>query len=162
MRNLTDIHHQLSAADQVYLEKRAEQIKIAEEEDAAGRIMARGFADELSKLAGEGYDLGPMNTGDNFKLRNKGPGGPNQQQQRSRTSQAAAGQAGGTSKGPTVGAPAMGRQSSQQPNARPKPPAPTVGGMAGPPGASYRPPRLAPKPPGGGAMAMNTPKPPGR
>jgi len=52
MRNLTDIHNQLSAADQVYLEKHAEQIKIAEEEDAAGRIMARGFADELTKLAG--------------------------------------------------------------------------------------------------------------
>lgn len=51
MRNLTDIHNQLSVADQVYLEKRAEQIKIAEEEDAAGRIMARGFADELTKLA---------------------------------------------------------------------------------------------------------------
>jgi len=51
MRNLTDIHNQLSAADQVYLEKHAEQIKIAEEEDAAGRIMARGFADELTKLA---------------------------------------------------------------------------------------------------------------
>jgi len=51
MRNLTDIHHQLSSADQVYLEKQAEQYKIAEEEDAAGRIMARGFADELQKLA---------------------------------------------------------------------------------------------------------------
>ncbi len=54
MRNLTDIHNQLSVADQVYLEKRAEQIKIAEEEDAAGRIMARGFADELTKLAADG------------------------------------------------------------------------------------------------------------
>jgi hypothetical protein len=53
MRNLTDIHQQLSAVDHVYLEKQAEAIKIAEEEDAAGRIMARGFADELAKLAQE-------------------------------------------------------------------------------------------------------------
>jgi len=51
MSNLTDVYNQLSAADAVYLEKHAAQVKIAEEEDAAGRIMARGFADELTKLA---------------------------------------------------------------------------------------------------------------
>lgn len=50
---LTDIYNDISAHDQEYLEKHAEQIKVAEEEDAAGRIMARGFADELHKLAQE-------------------------------------------------------------------------------------------------------------
>lgn len=61
MRNLTDIHQQLSANDQVYLEKQAEAIKIAEEEDAAGRIMARGFADELNKLAEPAFGGQPKN-----------------------------------------------------------------------------------------------------
>ena len=48
---LTDIYNDINAQDAVYLEKRAEEIKVAEEEDAAGRITARGFADELHKLA---------------------------------------------------------------------------------------------------------------
>ncbi len=55
MSNLTDIYNQISDRDAVYLEKQAAAIKIAEEQDAAGRIMARGFADELHKLA-----QGPM------------------------------------------------------------------------------------------------------
>lgn len=50
--SLTDVYNQISDHDAVYLEKQAEAIKVAEEEDAAGRIMARGFADELHKLAG--------------------------------------------------------------------------------------------------------------
>lgn len=58
---LTDVYNQLILPKQAELEKQAaEMIKQAEEEDAAGRIMARGFADELNKRAagpmGEGYD----------------------------------------------------------------------------------------------------------
>jgi len=72
-RDLTDVLNLLNDKDQVILEKQA-QVKLAEaEEDAAGRIMARGFADELTKLAGDtGGNFGgptetiksaPMNTG---------------------------------------------------------------------------------------------------
>ena len=46
MASLTDIHEVLSKKDE-------ELTKIAREEDAAGRIMARGFAAEILKLAGE-------------------------------------------------------------------------------------------------------------
>lgn len=154
MRNLTDVHNQLSAADRVHLEKRAEQIKIAEEEDAAGRIMARGFADELAslnKVADEGYgniiNRPGAKTGEGYGPRKPKAGGPSQMQQRSMTSANAAQQAGGSSVN-TVGAPGMGRRSSQQPNAAPKP---MGGGMAGapkPPGGAPRPPVVA----GGGAL----------
>ena len=51
MNSLTDVYDTISAADADLLEKQAEAIKVAEEEDAAGRIMARGFMDELHKLA---------------------------------------------------------------------------------------------------------------
>jgi hypothetical protein len=51
MNSLTDVYETISAADGELLEKQAEAIKVAEEEDAAGRIMARGFMDELHKLA---------------------------------------------------------------------------------------------------------------
>lgn len=151
MKNLTDIHNQLSAADQVYLEKRAEQIKIAEEEDAAGRIMARGFADELQKLAGgynvaetfntgpkggsfkpntggivqskPGYDLGGAGkSGQGYALGGKATG--KQMQQRSHQSQMAARDAGGTSKN-VVGAPPAGGVGRQ-----PKPPQVAGGGAA--------------------------------
>lgn len=61
MDSLIDIYNTLSAADEEILEKQAAEIKLAEEEDAAGRIMARGFADELEKIAqgsmGERFDL---------------------------------------------------------------------------------------------------------
>jgi hypothetical protein len=165
MKNLTDIHNQLSAADQVYLEKRAEQIKIAEEEDAAGRIMARGFADELQKLAGgyntaetfntgpkggsfkpnvggiiqskPGYDLGNAGkSGQGYAL--GGKAGAGAMQKRHSTSMAAAGQAGGSSKN-VVGAPPAGGVGRQ-----PKPQ--VAGGGAG---ASS------------GMTAMRQPKPPG-
>ena len=57
-RDLTDVYTRMSEHDRVLLEKHA-QVKLAEaEEDAAGRIMARGFADELTKLAAD--------TGGNF------------------------------------------------------------------------------------------------
>ena len=147
MKNLTDIHNQLSAADQVHLEKRAEQIKIAEEEDAAGRIMARGFADELTKIADEGYgniiNRPGAKTGEGYGPRKPKASGPSQMQQRSQTSANAAQQAGGSSVNP-VGAPGMGRRSSQQPNAMAGAPKPPGGGMGGAP----RPPVVA----GGGAL----------
>lgn len=49
--SLLDVYNQISSHDAELLEKQAAAIKQAEEEDAAGRIMARGFADELNKLA---------------------------------------------------------------------------------------------------------------
>ena len=61
MSSLTDIYNDISSHDVAYLEKQAAQLqktadleKQAEEEDAAGRITARGFADELNKLASAG------------------------------------------------------------------------------------------------------------
>jgi len=53
MESLTDIYQSLSGRDAELLEKQAEEIKVAEEQEFAGRITARGFADELNKLAEE-------------------------------------------------------------------------------------------------------------
>ena len=53
MSSLTDVYNQIASADAQLLEKQAAHIKLAEEEDAAGRIMARGFADELQKIAAD-------------------------------------------------------------------------------------------------------------
>lgn len=146
MRSLTDVYNKVASQDAELEKQAAVLIKQAEEEDAAGRIMARGFADELNKIA-QPFDLGKLNTGDNYKLRDKGPGGANQQQQRRQTSQAVAGQAGGGSARP-IGAPPMGRQSSKQPNAAA--PKPMGGGVAAPKPAAPKPagPRVAtaPKP----------------
>lgn len=62
MRSLTDVYETISSKD-AELEKQAgELIKKAEEDDAAGRITARGFADELSKLAGPGDQLSGFTT----------------------------------------------------------------------------------------------------
>ena len=82
MRSITEIYESLSAKDAELLEKQA-AIKIAEEEeDAAGRIMARGFADELAKLAnmpGQTVPEVPNDLGAvrNFKLGPKGASGVN-------------------------------------------------------------------------------------
>jgi len=52
MNSLTELYNEAIVPLDAELEKQAaELIKQAEEEDAAGRIMARGFADELNKLA---------------------------------------------------------------------------------------------------------------
>lgn len=51
MPSLTEIHEKLAAADNVIAAQNAELEKEAAEEEAAGRITARGFYDELSKLA---------------------------------------------------------------------------------------------------------------
>lgn len=59
MRSLTEVHQKIAAQDAELEKQAAEMLKIAEEQEAAGRIMARGFADELHKLAdayGSGYD----------------------------------------------------------------------------------------------------------
>jgi hypothetical protein len=53
MDSLTELYNQQIVPMDEELEKQATEMwKEAEEEDAAGRIMARGFADELDKLAG--------------------------------------------------------------------------------------------------------------
>ena len=49
MKSIAEIYDNLSAKDAELLEKQAAAIKIAEEEEAAGRIMARGFADEARR-----------------------------------------------------------------------------------------------------------------
>ncbi len=75
MQSLTDVYNTVASRDADLEKQAAELYKQAEEEDAAGRIMARGFADELNKLAapytaGENVtDTGPK--GGAFK----GPGG---------------------------------------------------------------------------------------
>lgn len=51
MPTLTEIHEKLAAADTVIAAENYELQKVAAEEEAAGRITARGFYDELSKLA---------------------------------------------------------------------------------------------------------------
>ena len=59
MRSLVDVHEKIASQDEVYFNEREELLKVAEEEDAAGRIMARGFADELQKLADGAGIMGP-------------------------------------------------------------------------------------------------------
>lgn len=46
-----ELEKQAAAELEQYAAEEAEMLKEAEEQDAAGRIMARGFADELDKLA---------------------------------------------------------------------------------------------------------------
>lgn len=60
MNSLTDLYTQaLVPMDQELEKQAAELYKQAEEEDACGRIMARGFADELNKLAGAPFKRTP-------------------------------------------------------------------------------------------------------
>jgi hypothetical protein len=51
MPSLTEIHEKLASFDNVISEENEELYKEAAEEEAAGRITARGFMDELQKLA---------------------------------------------------------------------------------------------------------------
>lgn len=51
MQSLQDVYTQIASQDAELEKQASELIKQAEEEDAAGRITARGFADELAKLA---------------------------------------------------------------------------------------------------------------
>lgn len=90
MNSLREIHESISARDADYLEKQAAAIKVAEEEDAAGRIMARGFADEarlmakLANLPGQTVPEAPNDLGAirNFKLGPQGATGTNTQGQK--------------------------------------------------------------------------------
>jgi len=59
MDNLTDVYNQFSAIDDELEKQASEMVKQAEEEEFAGRIMARGFADELNKLAAPDFGGGP-------------------------------------------------------------------------------------------------------
>ncbi len=70
MNSIAEIYEQLSAKDVEYLEKQAAEARVAEEEDAAGRIMARGFADELRKLAGMPGQTIPETPNDLGAIRN--------------------------------------------------------------------------------------------
>jgi len=49
--SLADLFSQMEASDETIQKEASELHKQAAEEDAAGRIMARGFMDELNKLA---------------------------------------------------------------------------------------------------------------
>jgi hypothetical protein len=85
MKSITEIYENLSARDAEYLEKQAEAIKVAEEDDAAGRIMARGFADEacrmlkLARMPGQAVPETPNDLGAirQYKLGPKGATGVN-------------------------------------------------------------------------------------
>lgn len=60
--SLVDVLNQLENADEE-MEKEAQELeKIAAEEEAAGRITARGFMDELNKLA-QGMQFKPQKVG---------------------------------------------------------------------------------------------------
>ena len=48
---LTELYNQIADSDEELQKEAAEQEKLAAEEEAAGRITARGFMDELQKLA---------------------------------------------------------------------------------------------------------------
>ena len=60
--SLRDLYENLILPADAELHKQAAELaKTAEEEDAAGRIMARGFVDEMQKLAqGPGIGTPPM------------------------------------------------------------------------------------------------------
>jgi hypothetical protein len=60
---LVDVYAQMSARDGEILEKQAMQKVAAQEADAAGRIMARGFADELGSLVKMAEGLAPLGSG---------------------------------------------------------------------------------------------------
>jgi hypothetical protein len=51
MNSLTEMHTALTEKDAEYSAEELEMIKQAGEQNAAGRFTARGFADELEKLA---------------------------------------------------------------------------------------------------------------
>lgn len=57
--SLVDVLNQLETADEEMKKEAAELEKIAAEEEAAGRITARGFMDELNKLA-QGMQFKPQ------------------------------------------------------------------------------------------------------
>ena len=48
---LTELYNQIADSDEEFQKEAAELDKLAAEEEAAGRITARGFMDELMKLS---------------------------------------------------------------------------------------------------------------
>ena len=60
--SLVDIHAQLSSNDEVLEKEAAVEFDKLAEEDAAGRIMARGFMAELHKIAQGIQPIGPGKT----------------------------------------------------------------------------------------------------
>ncbi|MHC4644900.1 MAG: hypothetical protein ACYTBJ_05330 [Planctomycetota bacterium] len=55
--SLADLYEKIATVDVEAEQERTELEKLAAEEDAAGRITARGFMDELNKLAAA---MGPL------------------------------------------------------------------------------------------------------
>jgi len=51
--SLSDLYDVMVSNDEEMFKEASEMEKLATEEDAAGRIMARGFMDELNKLAAD-------------------------------------------------------------------------------------------------------------
>lgn len=145
MRTLTEVYEKVASQD-VELEKQAaELVKQAEEEDAAGRIMARGFADELSKLAESPFALStPGQTGAGSRYGNT----PGRQAQRPPRAPGVAPAGDTNAPGQAFNArktkmnPVTGASSNPGAGAAPPAPKPKVGAGARMPGA--------PKPPGGG------------
>lgn len=155
-QSLTDVYNQVASKD-VELEKQAaEMIKEAEEQDAAGRIMARGFADELAQLSKLAAPYSPMGTFDTQK-RTGGPkpqgsvpsggyqtGGGNTganydpfSKKRGAGAANAASMAGGGSANPVGAPPAKpaggGGQSAAKPRIPKSPPLAAAGGSPRPP-----------------------------
>jgi len=60
---LADIYEKLASIDEEVSNEATDIEKVAAEYDAAGRIMARGFADELNKLAQESMKFKPSAVG---------------------------------------------------------------------------------------------------
>lgn len=140
MKNLTDVYNQVASHDAELEKQAAQMIKQAEEEDAAGRIMARGFADELNKIAqpqgtfdtlkkpgfGQGGFGGTVQSKPGYDLGGAGKSGQGYgggMQRRPGAAERAGTMAGGGSKGGLVGAPPAGGVGK-------KPPAPAPGGGA--------------------------------
>jgi hypothetical protein len=56
---LADLYEKLASIDEEVANEMSETEKLAAEHDAAGRIMARGFADELNKISQESMKFKP-------------------------------------------------------------------------------------------------------
>ena len=52
---LTEFYTQMVSEEEEHVKQASDMEKMAAEEEAAGRIFARGFVDELNKLAAAAY-----------------------------------------------------------------------------------------------------------
>lgn len=73
---LTEVYEKLAAADKVIETQHDEEMSKLGEEDAAGRIMARGFADELDSLTKKAGGDPPLVKKDTFGTSVKGSAPP--------------------------------------------------------------------------------------